>query len=184
MTNWLWIALTFICVIGILFYIRKDHLRQVQDLQLQQQGQEMERRLQETAEHILLRMEQEAIRLEALLARCEEQTKRMEPLQQVNLERADLQKNERVKMEIAEVRSEEQPPNFAMALLQEELNLQKPVEEQADVQIPKGSSQMPPGRERYAKVYELAAAGLTKGDIAQQTGRGVAEVNLLLSVRK
>ena len=63
MTNWLWIALTFICVIGILFYIRKDHLRQVQDLQLQQQGQEMERRLQETAEHILLRMEQEAIRL-------------------------------------------------------------------------------------------------------------------------
>ena len=53
MTNWPWIALTLACVIGILFYIRKDHLRKVQDLQLQLQGQEMERRLQETAEHIL-----------------------------------------------------------------------------------------------------------------------------------
>ena len=80
MTNWPWIALTLLCVIGILFYIRKDHLRKVQDLQLQQQGQEMERRLQETAEQILLRMEQEAVRLEALLARCEEQTQRMEGL--------------------------------------------------------------------------------------------------------
>ena len=37
MTNWPWIALTLLCVIGILFYIRKDHLRKVQDLQLQQQ---------------------------------------------------------------------------------------------------------------------------------------------------
>jgi hypothetical protein len=159
-------------------------LRQVQDLQLQQQGQEMERRLQETAEHILLRMEQEAVRLEALLARCEEQTKRMEPLQKVNLERADLQKIEPDKMEIAEERNEEQPLNFAMALLQEELNLQKPAERPVDVHVEKGHSQKSSGRERYDKVYELAASGLTRGEIAQQTGLGVAEVNLILSLRK
>ena len=180
MTNWPWIALTLACVIGILFYIRKYHLRKVQDMQLQQQGQELERRLQETAEHILLRMEQEAIRLEALLARCEEQTQRMEPLQKSTRERSDLPTIKPSKTEMAE----EQPPNFAMALLQEELNLQPPSEAQADGPVQNVRSKTASGRERYEKVYELAASGLTMGEIAQQTGLGVAEVNLLLSLRK
>ena len=187
MTNWPWIALTLACVIGILFYIRKDHLRKVQDLQLQQQGQEMERRLQETAEHILLRMEQEAVRLEALLARCEEQTKRMEPLQEITMEKSNLPTIKPSKTEMASTPAQEQPPNFAMALLQEELNLQTqqtPSARQGTGKTKNAASKVTPGRERYEKVYELAASGLTMGEIAQQTGLGVAEVNLLLSLRK
>ena len=80
--------------------------------------------------------------------------------------------------------AEEQPPNFAMALLQEELNLQPPSEAQADGPVQNVRSKTASGRERYEKVYELAASGLTMGEIAQQTGLGVAEVNLLLSLRK
>ncbi len=185
MTNWLWIALTLVCVFGILFYIRKDHLRQIQDLQVQQQGQEMERRLQETAEQILARMEQEAVRLEALLARCEEQTQKMEPLQKKNMEKNELSIIKLGKTETLEEPNKEEPSNFAMALLQEELNLQTPSEEmQAGRHTQNIRSQTAPGGKRYEKVYELADSGLTMGEIAQQTGLGVAEVNLLLNLRK
>ena len=185
MTNWPWIALTLACVIGILFYIRKDHLRKVQDMQLQQQGQELEMRLQETAEHILLRMEQEAIRLEALLARCEEQTKRMEPSRQEEpVQKSDLPIIKPSKTAKQEEPAAGEPLNFAMALLQEELNLQTPSETPEDRNPQNARAKTAQGRERYEQVYELVAAGLTMGEIAQQTGLGVAEVNLLLSLRK
>lgn len=46
---------------------------------------------------------------------------------------------------------------------------QPPSEAQADGPVQNVRSKNASGKERYEKVYELAASGLTMGEIAQQT---------------
>lgn len=161
--NWIWVVLAIGCAAGSLLYVRREGWRRRQQ----------EASFLETAEQIFARLERETAALEQLLARCEARSAQLEQL--LSSPRAEAP-SAAVAPPAAAARPEE-PRNFALALLQEQLRQQgaRPQEEQQAA---------PAQSSRYDQACTLAASGFQPADIARRTGLGVAEVKLLLGLRK
>lgn len=79
MTNWPWIALTLLCVIGILIFA-KTICEKFKICSCSSKGKKWKGACRKQRNRFQAGMEQEAVRLEVSLARCEEQTQRMCPI--------------------------------------------------------------------------------------------------------